>query len=95
MDYVDFHVCRIADDLQRVGVSIPGHAPTPNVTHELQQETDVGIAQGHKSTVYLPCWIRDHREDPALTVSTSFHFVIPTYTLPHLGLYGPLVHAPP
>jgi hypothetical protein len=68
MDYIDFHVRRIADDLRRAGVSIPGNVPTPNVVGEQQQKTEFTIAQGHKHARYLPHWIRDHRDDPALTV---------------------------
>lgn len=78
MDYIDFQVRRIADDLQRAGVSIPGHTPTTNPTHEPQQEAGISIARGHKSTVYLPRWMHDHREDPALTVSTFFYSVVPS-----------------
>lgn len=68
MDYVEFHVHRIADDLQRAGVPISSHVATPTIC-EPEQETKFTIASGHKSKVYLPHWIRDHRDDPALTVS--------------------------
>ncbi|KAF9646621.1 hypothetical protein BDM02DRAFT_3188673 [Thelephora ganbajun] len=44
MDYINFQVHRVADNLQWAGISIPSN-----------------------STVYLPYWIRDHRNDPALT----------------------------
>jgi hypothetical protein len=73
MDYVDFQVRRIADHLQRAGISIPGNVTptTSTTTHEPQQVTEFTIASGHKSTIFLPHWIRDHRDDPALTVSHS------------------------
>lgn len=71
MDYVDFQVRRIGDNLRKAGVSIPGNAPTPITANEPRQETEFTIAQGHKSTVFLPYWIRDHRNDPALTVCSS------------------------
>jgi hypothetical protein len=70
MDYTDFHVRRIADDLRRAGIDIPGTVPTPVVTDEPQQDTEFSVAKGHKSTVYLPHWVREHRDDPALTVSS-------------------------
>ena len=68
MDYIDFQVRRIADDLRRAGIPVPGNVPTP-ATDEPQVETDFTIARGHKSTIYLPHWIHDNRNDPALTVS--------------------------
>jgi len=45
MDYIDFHVRRIADDLRRAGVSIPGNVFTPDVVNELPQETEFTIAR--------------------------------------------------
>ena len=97
MDYIDFHVRRIADDLRRAGVSIPGNIPTPAVTDEPQQEIDFTIARGHKSAVYLPHWIRDHRDDPALTVSLFVIMICSegSRTLWQLGLHGPLTCPPP
>ena len=74
MDYVDFHIRRIADDLRRAGISVPGRTPTPAATKEPQQDTDISIAKSHKSTIYLPHWIPDHREDPALTARAFFLF---------------------
>ena len=68
MDYVDFQVRRIADDLQRVGVSIPGKVHSPATSGDPQQEPTFTIAKGHKSAIYLPLWIRNHRDDPALMV---------------------------
>lgn len=79
MDYIDFHIRRIADDLQRAGVPIPGqiHKPvtsdepqqhTPTTSDEPRQGTAFTIAKGHKSVIYLPSWIQKHRDDPALTV---------------------------
>jgi len=96
MDYIDFHVRRIADELQRAGVSIPGNDSTPATTNEPHHETEFSVAQGHKSTVYLPHWIRDHRDDPALMVSS---FVVAvclgnSRTL-LLGLHGPPTCPPP
>jgi len=96
MDYVDFHVRRIADNLRGAGISIPGNIPTTTTVDELRQETDFTIAQVHKSTIYLPRWIRDHRDDPALIVS----LLVATYsesshTLPQLGFYGSLTCPPP
>jgi hypothetical protein len=69
MDYIDFHVRRIADKLRRAGVSVPGNVHTPNDTSEPQQETEFTISRGHRSALYLTHWIRDHRDDPALTVN--------------------------
>lgn len=69
MDYVDFHIRRIADDLQRAGVPIPKHVFTPAMPSELPQETSFTIAKGYKSKIYLPLWIQRHRDDPALTVN--------------------------
>ena len=71
MDYIDFHVRRIADDLRRAGISV-GHAPTPETIKEPQEGTDISISKSHKSTVYLPHWIRDHRDNPALIASALF-----------------------
>ena len=68
MDYIDFQIRRIADDLRKAGVFVPGDAPTPTSTNELRQETEFTIAKTHKSTVYLPHWIQSHRDDPASTV---------------------------
>ena len=97
MDYIDFHVCRIADNLRRASVSIPGNIPAPAVTDEPQQEIDFTIARGHKSTVYLPHWIRDHRDDPALTVSPFIVMICSEgpRTLWQPGLHGSLTHPPP
>ena len=80
MDYIDFQVKRIADDLQRAGVCISNNVATPVAAHEPQQESEFTIASGHKSMVYLPHWLRDHRNDPALTVS------------PYLPRYTPKAH---
>ena len=68
MDYVDFHVHRITNDLQRVGVSISGSIHIQDATGKQQQETKSTIAKSHKSAWYLPHWIQDHRDDPALMV---------------------------
>lgn len=77
MDYIDFQVRCIADDLRRAGIDIPGPGPTPPVTDEVQQDTEFSVSKGHKSTRYLPHWIHDHRDDPALTVSFLVFIIHP------------------
>ena len=96
MDYIDFHVRRIADNLQRAGISIPGNIPPTTTTNEPQQETDFTIAQGHKSTIYLPRWIRDHRDDPALIVSLLVAICSESsHALLQLGFHGSFARPPP
>src|SRR5579872_3543998 len=90
MDYVNFQVCRIADELQRVGVLISGNIPALAVITKPELESDFTIAKSYKSTTYLPHWIRDHRDDPALTVSL---FIMTPYSKTQrvilLGFHGP------
>ena len=96
MDYIDFQVRRIADDLRRAGVSVPGNASAPTTINEPQQESEFTIARGHKSTIYLPRWIQDHCNDPALMAS-SFVFVMHfgnSNTLMLPGFYGPFALPP-
>ena len=97
MDYIDFQVRRIADNLRRVGVSVPGDIPTPAAIGEPQQETEFTIAQGHKSTIYLPHWIQDHRDDPAVTVSPSGFttHISNLIILAYQGVHGPPPLSPP
>lgn len=96
MDYIDFHVRRIADDLRRAGVTVSGNVPAPTSTDEPQWETEFTIAQGHKSQIYLPHWIHDHRDDPALIVGLFVVALCPesSWTLLELGFHGPLAHPP-
>ena len=68
MDYIDFHIHCIADDLQRASVFISGKVHMPATSDEPQQETVFTVAKGCKSIVYLPLWIQEHRDDPALAV---------------------------
>ena len=88
MDYVDFHVRRIADDLERAGVPIPGVVHAPAVPDEPQQETVFTTAKGHKSATYLPLWIQKHRDDPALIVKCLLsHSISEAYGLVNRALW--------
>ena len=98
MDYINFHVRHIADDLRRAGVPVPGNIPVPDIPGEQYQKTKFTIARGHKSALYLPHWIRDHRDDPALVVNL-FMFSFTTLnghscTLISPGLHGPFTCSP-
>ena len=72
MDYINFNLRRIADDLRRADVSIPDDSPAPtSVADEVRPETEFTIAKGRGSTIYIPHWLRDHRDDPALMASLT------------------------
>ena len=97
MDYIDFQIYHIADNLQRVGVSIPSDVPTPAAIGKPQQETEFTITQGHKSTIYLPHWIQDHHDDSAVTVSPSGFttHILNLIILAYQGVHGPPPLSPP
>ena len=95
MDYIDFHVRRIADNLRRASISIPRNIPLTTTTNKPQQETDFTIAQGHKFTIYLPHWICDHHDDPALIVSLLVAICSESlHALLQLGFHGSLACPP-
>ena len=73
MDYICFHLNRIADELRAVGVPVSGETPPPPPAVEAPQETEATISTSHKSSTYLPGWLNDHRRDPALMVPISSH----------------------
>lgn len=68
MDYTLFQVERMADELRKNGVSIPGgNHPLPSET-EAPQESEVTTSKSARSTIYLPSWLHKHRYDPAVMV---------------------------
>jgi len=70
MDYIDFQVRRIADELQTAGVSVPGQRPIDTVTDDPPVDPTFDIAKGYKSKIHLQPWTWEHRNDPALEVTT-------------------------
>ena len=73
MDYVLFHIERIADELHENGVSVPGRDHPPPSTVEVPQETEVTTSKSSRSSVYLPRWLHDHRYDPAAMVTLMLY----------------------
>jgi len=69
MDYIDFQVRRIADELETAGIPIPGQHPT-TATDDPPINPVTNIAKGYKSRRHLPRWMWEHRNDPALMVTT-------------------------
>lgn len=69
MDYIDFQVRRIADELQTAGIPIPGQHPTTTATDDPPVDPVSNIAKGCKSRNHLPRWTWEHRNDPALMVA--------------------------
>lgn len=71
MDYTLFHIERIADELRENGISVPGRVRSPPSAMEVPQETVVTISKSSRSSLYLPQWLHDHRNDPAATVTLT------------------------
>lgn len=79
MDYVLFHIDRIANELRENGVSVPGRVhPPPSATEVPPLETEVSTAKTSRSLIYLPGWLRKHCDDPAMMVR-----FIPLHTTCH------------
>ena len=69
MDYILFQIERIADELRENGISVPGRIHPPPSTVEVPQETEVTTSKSSRSSVYLPQWLHNHRNDPAAMVT--------------------------
>ena len=67
---------RIADELRENGVSISGRVHSPPSAMEVPQETAVTTSKSSRSSIYLPWWLHDHRNNPAATVTFTTHQVV-------------------
>lgn len=72
MDYILFHVERIADELRENGVSVPGRSHPAPSTVEVPQETEVTTSKSSRLKIYLPQWLHHHRYDPATMVRIPY-----------------------
>jgi len=72
MDYILFHVEKIADDLRKKGVDVPGNdRPPPPALEPVLQAAEVMTSKSSRSSLYLPQWLHNHRYDPAAMVTSS------------------------
>lgn len=69
MDYILFQIERITDELRENGISVPGRIHPPPSTVEVPQETEVTTSKSSRSSVYLPQWLHNHRNDPTAMVT--------------------------
>lgn len=79
MDYVLFHIKRIADNLRENGVVVPGKSyPPPSSTEPVPQEMEVTSSKSSRSRLYLPRWLNEHRYNPVAMVIHLLYRVIIT-----------------
>jgi len=73
MDFVEFQIRRIAEDLRDVGLDIPGKKP-PTLTAVDHPEVQHLLAKEPDSKHFLDRLVLDHVHDPAYQVQRFFLF---------------------